>query len=141
MNEWLSETEECDFRMVRCTWRYEDGKVCAAQVRAVDRNEHRDYHLELLGVVTFSVAGTYTYKVPKGIHRLKMQLWGGGGGSGYGHLLLLFLVTPLLMGLHAASSTQDKGATEVEAHSWRSTCLFSPAHRPAMTICVRIRRS
>eukprot|EP01036_Dinobryon_divergens_P026472 gene26472-35131_t len=46
-------------------------------------DEHRDYHLDLLGAITFCVPGTYTYKVPKGLQRLKIQLWGGGGGSGH----------------------------------------------------------
>ena len=69
--------------MVRCNWKFEDGRICAAQVRATERNEHRDYHLELLGVSTYPVAGTYTYKVPRGVTRLKIQVWGGGGGSGW----------------------------------------------------------
>lgn len=34
---------------VRCNWRFEDGKYCAAQMMAKDRDEHRDYHLGLLG--------------------------------------------------------------------------------------------
>jgi hypothetical protein len=43
------ETEQCEFRMVRCNWAFDDGKICAAQVRAVDREHHRDYHLTLKG--------------------------------------------------------------------------------------------
>ena len=56
--------------------------MCAAQVRACDRSDHKDYHLDLLGVITYCVAGTYTYKIPRSITRLKIQLWGAGGGSG-----------------------------------------------------------
>jgi hypothetical protein len=41
------EQEECDFRMVRCNWVYDDGKICAAQMKATEREEHRDYHLTL----------------------------------------------------------------------------------------------
>lgn len=77
------ETEECEFRIVRCNWVYENGNKCAAQMQAKDRDEHRDYHLMLMGVSTFPVAGTYLYRVPKGVTRLKVQAWGGGGGSGY----------------------------------------------------------
>jgi len=77
------ETEQCEFRVVRCNWQYPDGNVCAAQMMAKDRTEHRDYHLRLVGVTTFTVAGTHLYKVPKKCTRLKIQLWGAGGGSGY----------------------------------------------------------
>lgn len=79
----MHETEQCDFRVVRCNWQYADGNMCAAQMMAKDRSEHRDYHLRLVGVTTFLVAGTHLYKVPKRIYRIKIQLWGGGGGSGY----------------------------------------------------------
>lgn len=77
------ETEECNLRMVRCTWQFEDGRICAAQMRADEREEHRDYHLTLQGMMTYTVPGTYLYKVPKKLTRLKVQLWGAGGGSGY----------------------------------------------------------
>jgi hypothetical protein len=77
------ETEECEFRIVRCNWVFEDGNNCAAQMQAKDRDEHRDFHLMLMGVSTYPVAGTYIYRVSKGINRLKIQAWGGGGGSGY----------------------------------------------------------
>ena len=77
------ETEECEYRIVRCNWIFEDGNHCAAQMQAKDRDEHRDYHLTLMGVSTFPVAGTYLYRVAKGITRLKVQAWGGGGGSGF----------------------------------------------------------
>jgi hypothetical protein len=76
------ENEECSLRMVRCNWSYEDGRLCAAQMRACEREEHRDYHLTLQGMLTYCVPGTYLYKVPKKISRLKVQLWGAGGGSG-----------------------------------------------------------
>jgi hypothetical protein len=76
------ETEQCDLRMVRCNWQFPDGNMCAAQMRACDRQEHRDYHLLLVGVTTHTVAGTHLYKVPKRINKLKIQLWGAGGGSG-----------------------------------------------------------
>ena len=79
----LHETEQCDFRIVRCNWSFADGTMCAAQMQAKDRAEHRDYHLVLLGVSTYTVAGTYLYRVPKGITRLKVQAWGAGGGSGF----------------------------------------------------------
>jgi hypothetical protein len=52
-------------------------------MRACDRGEHRDYHLTLQGILTYTVAGTYIFKVPKNISRMKVQLWGAGGGSGY----------------------------------------------------------
>lgn len=77
------ENEECNLRTVRCTWQYEDGRICAAQMCAIEREEHRDYHLTLQGMITYTVPGTYLYKVPKKLTRLKVQLWGGGGGSGY----------------------------------------------------------
>lgn len=77
------ETEECMYRLVRCNYRFEDGRMCAAQMKACDRDEHRDYHLMLAGITTFKVPGTYVYRVPKGVFKLKVQLWGGGGGSGY----------------------------------------------------------
>eukprot|EP01038_Epipyxis_sp_PR26KG_P010329 gene10329-13878_t len=73
------ETEQCDYRIVRCNWTFEDGKACAAQLRAIDRKEHRDYHLLLQGVHTYTVAGTYLFKVPPKVTRLKVQLWGAGG--------------------------------------------------------------
>ena len=76
------ENEECQYRMVKCNWKYDDGKLCVAQMRAVDRDEHRDYHLDLLGVITYLIAGKYIYKIPKKCYRLKLQMWGGGGGSG-----------------------------------------------------------
>lgn len=77
------ENEECDLRIVRCTWQFEDGRICAAQMRANEREEHRDYHLTLQGMITYTVPGTYLFKVPKKLTRLKVQVWGGGGGSGY----------------------------------------------------------
>ena len=76
----LHENEACDFRLVRCNWRYEDGKYCASQMMAKDRDSHRDYHLSLLGVTTYVVPGTYIYKVPSKITKLKLQVWGAGGG-------------------------------------------------------------
>ena len=39
--------------------------TCAAQMMAKDREEHRDYHLTLMGVNTWTVAGTHLYRVPK----------------------------------------------------------------------------
>lgn len=76
------ENEECELRIVRCTWQFEDGRICAAQMQANQREEHRDYHLTLQGMLTYCVPGTYLYKVPKKLTRLKVQLWGAGGGSG-----------------------------------------------------------
>ena len=64
------ETEQCELRLVRCSWKFEDGRMCAAQLKACDRPEHRDYHLNLLGVVTYQVPGTYIYKVPRKLTRL-----------------------------------------------------------------------
>lgn len=69
------EQEECIYRIVRCNWRYEDGKYCTAQVMAKDRDMHRDYHLSLLGVSAFIVPGTYLFKVPSKVTKLKVQLW------------------------------------------------------------------
>lgn len=77
------EQEECDYRIVRCNWCYEDGRFCAAQMKANERTEHRDYHLEALGILNYSVPGVYIYKVPKTVQRMKVQLWGAGGGSGH----------------------------------------------------------
>jgi len=77
----MHETDQCEFRQVRCNWQFEDGNMCAAQMMAKDRTEHRDYHLVLLGVASYCVAGTYLYKVPKGITRLKVQAWGAGKSS------------------------------------------------------------
>ena len=77
------EQEECDYRIVRCNWCFDDGRVCAAQMKAIERTEHRDYHLSALGILNYSVPGTYVYKVPKNISRMKIQMWGAGGGSGY----------------------------------------------------------
>jgi hypothetical protein len=77
------ETEECDFRTVRCNWCFDDGRVCAAQMKANERMEHRDYHLNALGIINYTVPGVYIYKVPKNISRMKIQLWGAGGGGGY----------------------------------------------------------
>ena len=79
----MHETEQCELRMVRCNWQFPDGNMCAAQMMAKDRGEHREYHLRLVGVTTYLVAGTHLYKVPKRCYRLKIQLWGGGGGGGY----------------------------------------------------------
>lgn len=76
------ESEQCEYRLVRCNWTYEDGTMCAAQMKANERAEHRDYHLTLQGVKTYSVPGIYQFRVTKSTTRLKVQLWGGGGGSG-----------------------------------------------------------
>lgn len=77
------ENEECDFRIVRCNWSYDDGKVCAAQLRANERTAHRDYHLQSMGISTYAVPGVYTIKTEGKALRMKVQLWGAGGGSGY----------------------------------------------------------
>jgi hypothetical protein len=79
----LHELEECIYRIVRCNWIYDDGRMCTAQMKATERAEHRDYHLQSLGITNYPVAGTFVYRVPKGLSRMKVQLWGGGGGSGY----------------------------------------------------------
>jgi hypothetical protein len=77
------ETDECIFRVVRCNWRFQDGTFCAAQMMAKDRDEHKEYHLELLGITTYLVPGTYLYRIPKKVTRIKVQVWGGGGGGGH----------------------------------------------------------
>jgi hypothetical protein len=77
------EQEECEFRMVRCNWKNYDGSMCAAQIKCTERDSHRDEHIQKMGIYTYSVAGTYIFKVPRGIFRLKMQVWGAGGGSGH----------------------------------------------------------
>lgn len=79
----MHETDQCDFRIVRCNWKFDDGRFCAAQLMAKDRDEHRDYHLALMGITTYLVPGTYLYRLPRGVSRIKIQAWGGGGGSGY----------------------------------------------------------
>jgi hypothetical protein len=79
----MHETEQCLMRMVRCNWKFDDGRMCASQLMAKDREEHRDYHLSLMGITTFKVPGTFMYRVPKKVTRLKIQCWGAGGGSGY----------------------------------------------------------
>lgn len=76
------EQEECDFRIVRCNWQFDDGRLCASQMRANERAAHRDYHLNQQGMLLYCVPGTYIYRVPKNMTRLKVQLWGAGGGSG-----------------------------------------------------------
>ena len=76
------EEDQCLYRIIRCAWKFDDGRQCAAQMQAKDRDEHRDYHLSLQGISTYVVAGTYVYTVPKKTTRLKVQLWGGGGGGG-----------------------------------------------------------
>lgn len=82
-DRFLHETETCDMRVVRCNWKMDDGTFCAAQMMAKDRDEHKEYHIQLLGIQTFKVPGTYLYKVPKKVRHLKVQAWGGGGGSGF----------------------------------------------------------
>lgn len=77
------EQEECEYRIVRCIWKNSDGSYCAAQIRCCDREIHRAVHVEQMGIHTYAIAGTYLYKVPPRIHRLKMQVWGAGGGSGH----------------------------------------------------------
>eukprot|EP00595_Chromulina_sp_UTEXLB2642_P002328 CAMPEP_0196765016 /NCGR_PEP_ID=MMETSP1095-20130614/7395_1 /TAXON_ID=96789 ORGANISM="Chromulina nebulosa, Strain UTEXLB2642" /NCGR_SAMPLE_ID=MMETSP1095 /ASSEMBLY_ACC=CAM_ASM_000446 /LENGTH=1218 /DNA_ID=CAMNT_0042122169 /DNA_START=3024 /DNA_END=6677 /DNA_ORIENTATION=+ len=79
----VHESEECIYRLVKCNWRYEDGKYCAAQMQAKDRDEHRDYHLSQLGITSYKVPGTYIYKIPSKTTKIKVQAWGAGGGSGH----------------------------------------------------------
>ena len=43
------ENEECNLRLVRCNFVFHDGRMCAAQMKACDRNEHRDYHITMQG--------------------------------------------------------------------------------------------
>lgn len=76
------ENEECEYRVVRCNWVFDDGTVCAAQMRANERTAHRDYHITAMGVITYAVPGVYTFRTNKKNSRLKVQMWGGGGGSG-----------------------------------------------------------
>lgn len=77
------EQEECEFRIVRCNWKNQDGSMCAAQIRCTERDAHREEHILKMGIYTYTVAGTYIFKVPPRIFRLKMQVWGAGGGSGH----------------------------------------------------------
>jgi len=44
------ENEECNLRLVRCNFVFNDGKLCAAQMKACERNEHRDYHITMQGI-------------------------------------------------------------------------------------------
>ena len=76
------EQEECPYRLVRCNWVFEDNTLCASQMEARSRDAHRDYHLDIMGTRTFLVSGTYVYKIPHGLRRVKIQAWGAGGGSG-----------------------------------------------------------
>lgn len=73
----------CMYRQVRCNWRNKDGSMCAAQINAMDRNAHRDEHIEKLGISTYTYPGVYLYKVGDNVKILKIQLWGAGGGSGH----------------------------------------------------------
>lgn len=77
------EREECQYRNVRCNWKFEDGRICAAEMLAKDRLAHRELHVVDLGVATYLVSGTYLYKVPSKVDKLKIKIWGAGGGSGY----------------------------------------------------------
>jgi hypothetical protein len=77
------ETEECIYRLIRCSWRNLDGSYCAAQISATDRDTHRNEHIQKLGISTYVVPGNYVYKVQAKCFMLKVQLWGGGGGSGH----------------------------------------------------------
>ncbi len=77
------ELEECEFRMVRCNWKNSDGSFCAAQVRCNERDKHREMHIEKMGIHCYLVPGTYIFRVPPRIFRLKLQAWGAGGGSGH----------------------------------------------------------
>jgi hypothetical protein len=77
------EEEECEFRTVRCNWVYDDGKICAAQMKASERGAHRDYHLNHMGILTYCVPGVYNFKTQRKAITIKVQMWGAGGGSGY----------------------------------------------------------
>ncbi|CAM9525720.1 unnamed protein product [Ectocarpus fasciculatus] len=77
------EQEECEFRLVRCNWKNHDGSVCAAQIKCTERDTHREEHIQKMGIYTYTVSGTYIFKVPPRVFRLKMQVWGAGGGSGH----------------------------------------------------------
>lgn len=77
------EQEICKYRMIRCTWRNSDGSFCAAQICATERDQHRNEHIQKMGISTYIVPGTYVYKVQAKCYILKVQLWGAGGGSGH----------------------------------------------------------
>ena len=52
-------------------------------VPAKDRLEHRKKHIIDSGIVTYTVPGTYEYKINGNFRQVKVQIWGGGGGSGH----------------------------------------------------------
>ncbi len=53
------ELEMCVLRTVRCTW-----KGCAATFPAAERSAHRMKHIVASGIITYTVPGNYSYKVP-----------------------------------------------------------------------------
>lgn len=78
---YIHEAEDCELRMVRCTWRYGGGKTCGAMVVAKDRNLHRDEHIILTGVAVYKTPGLFTYKVPDKVTHIKIQVWGAGSST------------------------------------------------------------
>jgi hypothetical protein len=56
------ETEMCEFRTVRCTW-----KGCASAFPAHERKAHRRRHIAASGIMAFTVPGSYRYKVREGL--------------------------------------------------------------------------
>ena len=71
------ERDTCPMRIVRCDW-----PGCMCELKAKDRAEHRLRHLHTLGISTWTVPGTYKFKVPKKCTRILLQMWGGGAGGG-----------------------------------------------------------
>ncbi|OQR89051.1 hypothetical protein THRCLA_09946, partial [Thraustotheca clavata] len=71
------EAEDCPLRTVKCMW-----PECNLTMLAKERKQHRRTHLCLSGIVTFKVAGSFEYVVPRDVKHIKIQAWGGGGGSG-----------------------------------------------------------
>ena len=72
------EAEMCLYRIVRCTW-----KGCVGTFPAHQRSAHRQKHIIASGMLTYTVPGSYQYKVGNSVTQVKVQLWGGGGGSGH----------------------------------------------------------
>ena len=72
------EFDECENRMVSCTWRYDGNKACGAMIVAKDRDKHRMQHGYEGGVSLYRVPGSYAYRVPERVTLLKIQFWGAG---------------------------------------------------------------
>ena len=77
----------CPNRVTKCTFvdnlRGVEAVTCGKEIMAKFRRTHRRHHFERFGIVTYSVAGEYTYRVPKKRTELRVQMWGAGGASGH----------------------------------------------------------